>query len=55
MSLIEVPEDLVGIATERSAMTGVLVAEAMAHGDMGQAVGRVPRAGGRQYGDLVVG
>ena len=32
------PEELGGIVTERSAMTGVLVAEAMAHGDMGQAV-----------------
>jgi alkylation response protein AidB-like acyl-CoA dehydrogenase len=38
LSLIEVPEELGGIVTERSAMTGILVAEAMAHGDMGQAV-----------------
>jgi alkylation response protein AidB-like acyl-CoA dehydrogenase len=38
LSLLEVPEELGGIVTERSAMTGVLVAEAMAHGDMGQAV-----------------
>jgi alkylation response protein AidB-like acyl-CoA dehydrogenase len=38
LSLIEVPEDLGGIVTERSATTGVLVAEAMAHGDMGLAV-----------------
>ncbi|TDD30466.1 acyl-CoA dehydrogenase [Kribbella turkmenica] len=38
LSLIEVPEDLGGIVTERSAMTGVLVSEAMAHGDLGQAV-----------------
>ncbi|MGY4770750.1 acyl-CoA dehydrogenase family protein [Kribbella sp. CWNU-51] len=38
LSLIEVPEELGGIVTERSAMTGVLAAEAMAHGDMGQAV-----------------
>ncbi|TWD73028.1 hypothetical protein FB561_6913 [Kribbella amoyensis] len=38
LSLIEVPEDLGGIVTERSAVTGVLVAEAMAYGDMGQAV-----------------
>jgi alkylation response protein AidB-like acyl-CoA dehydrogenase len=30
--------ELGGIVTERSAMTGVLVAEAMAHGDLGQAV-----------------
>jgi alkylation response protein AidB-like acyl-CoA dehydrogenase len=38
LSLIEVPEDLGGIVTERSTTTGVLVAEAMAHGDMGMAV-----------------
>ena len=38
LSLIEVPEELGGIVTERSAMTGVLVVEALAHGDMGQAV-----------------
>ena len=38
LSLIEVPEELGGIVTERSAMTGVLVAEALAYGDMGQAV-----------------
>ena len=38
LSLIEVPEELGGIVTERSAMTGVLVAEAMSHGDLGQAV-----------------
>ncbi|WP_329479093.1 acyl-CoA dehydrogenase family protein [Kribbella sp. NBC_01484] len=38
LTLIEVPEELGGIVSERSAMTGVLVAEAMAHGDMGQAV-----------------
>ncbi|WP_328992738.1 acyl-CoA dehydrogenase family protein [Kribbella sp. NBC_01245] len=38
LSLIEVPEELGGIVTERSALTGVLVAEAMAYGDMGQAV-----------------
>jgi alkylation response protein AidB-like acyl-CoA dehydrogenase len=38
LTLIEVPEDLGGIVTERSATTGVLVAEAMAHGDMGMAV-----------------
>ncbi|GAA1554975.1 acyl-CoA dehydrogenase family protein [Kribbella hippodromi] len=38
LSLLEVPEELGGIVTERSAMTGVLVAEALAYGDMGQAV-----------------
>jgi alkylation response protein AidB-like acyl-CoA dehydrogenase len=38
LSLIEVPEDLGGIVSERSTTTGVLVAEAMAHGDMGMAL-----------------
>jgi alkylation response protein AidB-like acyl-CoA dehydrogenase len=38
LTLIEVPEDLGGIVSERSTTTGVLVAEAMAHGDMGLAV-----------------
>jgi alkylation response protein AidB-like acyl-CoA dehydrogenase len=38
LTLIEVPEDLGGIVTERSATTAVLVAEAMARGDMGMAV-----------------
>ncbi|MPZ94119.1 MAG: acyl-CoA dehydrogenase [Propionibacteriales bacterium] len=38
LTLIEVPEELGGIVTERSTTTGVLVAEAMAHGDMGLAV-----------------
>jgi hypothetical protein len=38
LTLIEVPEDLGGIVSERSTTTGVLVAEAMAHGDMGMAV-----------------
>ncbi|WP_026316160.1 acyl-CoA dehydrogenase family protein [Actinokineospora enzanensis] len=33
-----VPEELGGLGTERSAVTNVLVAEAMAHGDMGLAV-----------------
>jgi alkylation response protein AidB-like acyl-CoA dehydrogenase len=36
--LLGVPEELGGVGTERSATTGVLVAEAMAHGDMGLAV-----------------
>lgn len=36
--LLGVPEELGGAGTERSATTGVLVAEAMAHGDMGLAV-----------------
>jgi alkylation response protein AidB-like acyl-CoA dehydrogenase len=36
--LLGVPEELGGVATERSTTTTVLVAEAMAHGDMGLAV-----------------
>jgi alkylation response protein AidB-like acyl-CoA dehydrogenase len=35
---LSVPETLGGMATERSTVTGVLVAEALAHGDMGLAV-----------------
>lgn len=38
LSLINIPEALGGLSQERSAVTGVLVAEALAHGDMGQAV-----------------
>ncbi|WP_020498249.1 acyl-CoA dehydrogenase family protein [Sciscionella marina] len=38
VSAFGVPEALGGISAERSAVTGVLVAEAMAHGDMGLAV-----------------
>lgn len=38
LSLLNIPESLGGLAEERSAVTGVLVAEALAHGDMGQAV-----------------
>jgi alkylation response protein AidB-like acyl-CoA dehydrogenase len=38
LHLIEVPEELGGIGSERSATTGVLVAEALAYGDMGLAV-----------------
>jgi alkylation response protein AidB-like acyl-CoA dehydrogenase len=38
LSILGVPESLGGIATERSAMAGTLVAEALAHGDMGLAV-----------------
>jgi hypothetical protein len=36
--LLGVPEELGGVATERSATTAVLAAEALATGDMGQAV-----------------
>ncbi|GAA4422869.1 acyl-CoA dehydrogenase family protein [Actinokineospora soli] len=38
VTLVGVPESLGGLGTERSAVTGVLVAEALAHGDMGLAV-----------------
>ncbi len=38
VTLIGVPDELGGVGTERSAVTGTLVAEAMAHGDMGLAV-----------------
>jgi len=37
-ALIGIPESLGGVGTERSAVTGVLVAEALAHGDLGLAV-----------------
>jgi alkylation response protein AidB-like acyl-CoA dehydrogenase len=38
ITAIGVPEELGGVGTERSAVTGVLVAEALAHGDLGLAV-----------------
>ena len=38
MTLVGVPEELGGMGNERCVTTGVLVAEALAHGDMGQAV-----------------
>ncbi len=38
LPILGVPEQLGGISTERSAMAGTLVAEALAHGDMGLAV-----------------
>ncbi|WP_092776179.1 acyl-CoA dehydrogenase family protein [Actinokineospora terrae] len=38
VTLVGVPEALGGVGDERSAVTSVLVAEAMAHGDMGLAV-----------------
>jgi alkylation response protein AidB-like acyl-CoA dehydrogenase len=38
LTLINVPESLGGLSEERSAVTGALVAEALAEGDMGQAV-----------------
>ena len=38
LTLLEVPEDAGGLGAERSMTTAVLVAEALAHGDMGTAV-----------------
>ena len=38
LPILGVPEELGGISTERSAMAATLVAEALAHGDMGLAV-----------------
>jgi len=38
VTLVGVPEELGGVGKERSAVTNVLVAEALAHGDMGLAV-----------------
>jgi alkylation response protein AidB-like acyl-CoA dehydrogenase len=38
LTQLEVPEDAGGLGTERSTTTAVLVAEALAHGDMGMAV-----------------
>ncbi len=38
VTLVGVPESLGGLGSERSTTTGVLVAEALAHGDMGLAV-----------------
>ncbi|WP_204455991.1 acyl-CoA dehydrogenase family protein [Actinokineospora baliensis] len=38
VGLVGIPESLGGVGDERSAVTNVLVAEAMAHGDMGLAV-----------------
>ena len=38
LPILGVPEELGGISAERSAMAGTLVAEALAHGDMGLAV-----------------
>ncbi|MET0928510.1 MAG: acyl-CoA dehydrogenase family protein [Aeromicrobium sp.] len=38
LTLLNIPESLGGLSDDRSAVTGVLVAEALAEGDMGQAV-----------------
>jgi len=38
LTLLNIPESLGGLSEDRSAVTGVLVAEALSNGDMGQAV-----------------
>ncbi|PRX49120.1 alkylation response protein AidB-like acyl-CoA dehydrogenase [Prauserella shujinwangii] len=38
VTLVGIPEELGGVGTERSVVTNVLVAEALAHGDLGLAV-----------------
>lgn len=38
VTMINIPDELEGVAEERSAVTNVLVAEALAHGDMGLAL-----------------
>ncbi|WP_167175592.1 acyl-CoA dehydrogenase family protein [Saccharomonospora amisosensis] len=38
VTLLGIPEELGGVGTERSVVTGALVAEALAHGDLGLAV-----------------
>ena len=54
LPILGVPEELGGISTERSAMAGTLVAEALAHGDMGLAVADArPRRG--EHGAVPVG
>ncbi|HEV7206447.1 MAG TPA: acyl-CoA dehydrogenase family protein [Jatrophihabitans sp.] len=45
VTLLGVPESLGGMSEERSATTGALVAEALAHGDMGLAVACLAPAG----------
>jgi hypothetical protein len=45
VTLVGIPESLGGMGTERSSTTGVLVAEALAHGDMGLAVACLAPAG----------
>lgn len=45
ISLINLPEEYEGLAAESSATTGALVAEALAFGDMGQAVAILAPAG----------
>ncbi|MDP9094748.1 MAG: acyl-CoA dehydrogenase family protein [Actinomycetota bacterium] len=45
VTLVGIPESLGGMGSERSSTTGVLVAEALAHGDMGLAVACLAPAG----------
>ena len=45
ISLINLPEEYEGLATESAATTGAMVAEALAFGDMGQAVAILAPAG----------
>jgi alkylation response protein AidB-like acyl-CoA dehydrogenase len=45
VTLVGIPESLGGMGSERSATTGVLVTEALAHGDMGLAVACLAPAG----------
>ena len=45
ITMLGVPEELGGAVDERSAVTSVLVAEALAHGDMGLALGALAPAG----------
>ena len=47
LPILGVPEELGGISEERSAMAGVLVAEALAKGDMGLAVAALGARRGR--------
>ena len=47
LPILGVPEELGGISEERSAMAGTLVAEALAHGDMGLAVAALAPGLGR--------
>jgi alkylation response protein AidB-like acyl-CoA dehydrogenase len=45
LTMVGVPEELGGVVTERSATTAVLIAEALARGDMGTAVACLAPAG----------
>src|ERR1700745_347581 len=46
ITAVNIPEDFDGIAAERSSVTNVLVAEALAYGDMGLALPILAPAGG---------